>query len=599
MNQVFEASEFWNFLVENYWHIEVIAWGLIGLAGFFSVSYLLCIFAGVKKLIECCKIAPSVMTAAGLLGTFIGLSLALKNLNLDPNNVQSLHSLLEGLKAVFVYSFVGVAAAIVFMFFNAVLSGLELKRKQIQRDAKNKQVYVERSKRLDAIAEEQEKYQFESLNSLNKLLVEQQKQPGILAQNIVEGVRVALNPLLASLQKQSDEQREATSQNLSEAVAQINKSLKVMVAMYKQQEQVNSTLAGFNIELKRNLDLIQPAIEKGLENASQSLTLAITTASTNMENNLSNAANVMVKQINSVSQNMNGLVDKVGSVVGSMSTIQQKQDNTLTTFNQKLQTNLQSIQPAIEKGLENASESLQQAISGASTEMVKHVGEMSKELERTGMNAQVLLDKAAINLSSTLGNVHTTIESTADVLKDTLESFRTEYQERLTEYLDKQQVHLNGFLERQNQQLETTIGQQRQGLVDVAETLRQNFEHMTHEQKNLNRVQNGLLTQISATEQAVLPKLQSIAQDLFVGDKKLSLKLNHMAEILKDTTTTLNQINQELPQEFERAFEHLHQQYAETFNNLDSGLKAAVNNLSGATGALAAAIPLHDAMAIA
>ena len=194
---------------------------------------------------------------------------------------------------------------------------------------------------------------------------------------------------------------------------------------------------------------------------------------------------------------------------------------------------------------------------------------------------------------------YTTIESTADVLKDTLESFRIEYQERLTEYLDKQQVHLNGFLERQNQQLESTIGQQRQGLVDVAETLRQNFEHMTREQKDLNRIQNGLLTQISATEQAVLPKLQSIAQDLFAGDKKLSLKLNHMAEILKDTTTTLNQINQELPQEFERAFEHLHQQYAETFNNLDSGLKAAVNNLSGATGALAAAIPLHDAMAVA
>ena len=94
MSQVFEISEFWKFLVENYWHIEVIAWGLLGLAGFFSVSYLLCIFAGVKKLIECCKIAPSVMTAAGLLGTFIGLSLALKNLNLDPNNVQSLHSLL-------------------------------------------------------------------------------------------------------------------------------------------------------------------------------------------------------------------------------------------------------------------------------------------------------------------------------------------------------------------------------------------------------------------------------------------------------------------------------------------------------------------------
>lgn len=177
MNQVFEASEFWNFLVENYWHIEVIAWGLIGLAGFFLVSYLLCVFAGVKKLIECCKIAPSVMTAAGLLGTFIGLSLALKNLNLDPNNVQSLHSLLEGLKAVFVYSFVGVAAAIVFMFFNAVLSGLELRRKQVQRDDKNKQVYVERSKRLDAIAKEQEKYQFESLNSLNKLRYSPMSRP--------------------------------------------------------------------------------------------------------------------------------------------------------------------------------------------------------------------------------------------------------------------------------------------------------------------------------------------------------------------------------------------------------------------------------------
>ena len=215
------------------------------------------------------------------------------------------------------------------------------------------------------------------------------------------------------------------------------------------------------------------------------------------------------------------------------------------------------------------------------------------------MNAQDLLNKAASHLSSTLGNVHTTIESTADVLKDSLESFRIEYQKRLTEYLAEQQVHLNGFLERQNQQLETTIGQQRQGLVDVAETLRQNFEDMADEQKHLNRVQNGLLTQISATEQAVLPKLQSIAQDLFAGDKKLSLELNHIASTLKGTSTVLNQTSQELPQEFERAFKQLHQQYADTFNYLDSGLKDAVNNLSGATGALAAAIPLHHAMAMA
>lgn len=199
-SQVLEILEFWEFLKANYNHIPVIARALIILFAIFMLSYGVYFVSNYKKAFEFSKIAPSVMTAAGLLGTFIGLSMALKDLN--PTDPNSLNGLLAGLKAVFVYSFAGVAAAIIFMIVNAIVSIFEQRRKQALREA-NTQKVRERSQRLDKIADEQKKYQDKSLEYLLDLLTAQKNQQKTLSETISRGLQMGLKPLEETLKKTS------------------------------------------------------------------------------------------------------------------------------------------------------------------------------------------------------------------------------------------------------------------------------------------------------------------------------------------------------------------------------------------------------------
>lgn len=119
-----------DFLWNNFWHINGIAWLLIILFILFSFFWVKSIIN--KELSTPSKFAPSVMTAAGLLGTFIGLTFGLKDLDLqDPKAMQDL---IDGLKLVFVYSLVGVFSAILFMLLNMIPTAMQNRKNKIRSD---------------------------------------------------------------------------------------------------------------------------------------------------------------------------------------------------------------------------------------------------------------------------------------------------------------------------------------------------------------------------------------------------------------------------------------------------------------------------------
>ena len=228
--------------------------------------------------------------------------------------------------------------------------------------------------------------------------------------------------------------------------------------------------------------------------------------------------------------------------------------------------------------------------------MDTHITNMATTLKSIGENAERMINSASNNLRNTLGDIDTKLLNTTVVLEKSLEVFREQYQTSLTEYLNQQTTNLNGFLDRQNEQLEKTIGEQREGLVAVTNNLTEQFVFMDEKQRDVNTEIYNLISRIEAVQESIIPKVQEIAFSLKHGEDLLSRELSQSAKHLTTISSALENMGDKLPTEFENAFILLNSKYEEAFKDLDHGLKHAVNNLGGAITALAAVIPLHDAM---
>lgn len=650
--------------------VPVIGVFILGLIGISFIAWFISLKQ--KKLTIFSQYAPTILTTAGLLGTFVGLTMGLQGIQLNDGNidVQSFAGLMEKLKAVFVYALSGVASSLLFMLLNTFVLKAQnqkhlLERQDLQAKAKR------HNQDLLEIQRGQENALLQ-LNSLQKKQLENQQlmQQDIaklqfdndntqLAQLISQGVVQGLTPLLFEI-------KTAVADQGTEAIKKVLEDLKTEILL-----PMNGALNQTNIALENTTQAVKDTV-KAIEASQQhneKLITVVGEAAVNMQ---------------AASREMHSLVTKIGETVQHMDDIQNEQKQSLDAFNKELKTNLSSIEPAIQNGLNHAKEALETAIGGASVlmsnsinsasekmqeniqfasnEMVTnirsvlndagtelkgavsqattelntsvkaiiqeqnksiqdvftkfdyaqtklneilttfsvdmngHLDRMATELAAVGHNAENMINSASENLKNTLGDIEQKLLNTSSVLEKSLEKFRIQYQESLTIYLNQQTENLNGFLDRQNEQLEQTIGEQREGLVEVTNSLTEQFKFMDEKQRIVNEETKGLISRIDGVQSTILPKIQSIAQELSVGEAKLSQKLDQSAKHLTDVTDALGQLGQDLPEEFANAFKQLDSQYQRAFTDLDHGLKDAVNRLGSTVAALAAAIPLHDAM---
>jgi len=650
--------------------VPVIGVFILGLIGISFIAWFISLKQ--KKLTIFSQYAPTILTTAGLLGTFVGLTMGLQGIQFNDGNidVQSFAGLMEKLKAVFVYALSGVASSLLFMLLNTFVLKAQnqkhlLERQDLQAKAKR------HNQDLLEIQRGQENALLQ-LNSLQKKQLENQQlmQQDIaklqfdndntqLAQLISQGVVQGLTPLLFEI-------KTAVADQGTEAIKKVLEDLKTEILL-----PMNGALNQTNIALENTTQAVKDTV-KAIEASQQhneKLITVVGEAAANMQ---------------AASREMHSLVTKIGETVQHMDDIQNEQKQSLDAFNKELKTNLSSIEPAIQNGLNHAKEALETAIGGASVlmsisinsasekmqeniqfasnEMVTnirsvlndagtelkgavsqattelntsvkaiiqeqnksiqdvftkfdytqtkfneilttfsvdmngHLDRMATELAAVGHNAENMINSASENLKNTLGDIDQKLLNTSSELEKSLEKFRIQYQESLTIYLNQQTENLNGFLDRQNEQLEQTIGEQREGLVEVTNSLTEQFKFMDEKQRIVNEETKGLISRIDGVQSTILPKIQSIAQELSVGEAKLSQKLDQSAKHLTDVTDALGQLGQDLPEEFANAFKQLDSQYQRAFTDLDHGLKDAVNRLGSTVAALAAAIPLHDAM---
>lgn len=228
------------------------------------------------------------------------------------------------------------------------------------------------------------------------------------------------------------------------------------------------SLEKFNIGLQENLGKIQPAIEKGLETASNSLTTAIGAAALLMQNSISDASNKMQDNIRTV-------LDAAGTKL--QSAVNQATTNLTESVTATIEKQNESINKSF-KQFDAAQDKLNTILNTFSSDINGHLDRMATELETIGKDSERMINAASENLEKTLGDIDHKLLNTTEVLKDALKIFRDQYQESLTSYLNQQTENLNGFLDRQNVQLEQTIGKQRQGLEAVTVQLEAQFKEM-------------------------------------------------------------------------------------------------------------------------
>ena len=156
-------------------------WLMGGLMLFFLIVYALGFKGKSFRFLAVHRVAPSVMTALGLLGTFIGLTLAFGNL---PNNfgadpqtaAKGLESIVSKLKDVFQYSLWGIFSAIVFMLLSSLLNDKQRKKaKEIQEKQRssainNAALYQETQSTLTKVIADELKSQSPNLVKTNNQL---------------------------------------------------------------------------------------------------------------------------------------------------------------------------------------------------------------------------------------------------------------------------------------------------------------------------------------------------------------------------------------------------------------------------------------------
>lgn len=632
MDQKIDFFEFFgSFLWGNFFHINLVAWGLIGLFLFFAYHWYQSFKH--KQLSAQSRFAPSVMTAAGLLGTFIGLSYGLKDLDLSDQN--SMQALISGLKLVFVYSLVGVFSSIIFMMLNMIPTALQMKR-SIESAAKYK--------------DQQKNYNDTSLLLLNRQCEAQQKMAADIGklqrENDVEelgrivsaGVVNGLSPVLIEIKNAvADQGGEAIRQVLDElkqeilipmqrsldltnsALGETNQAVLAMIKVVEETQEHNkqlitavgqasekmhsasdkmSGLVGkidhtvqhmddiqvqqkacldqFNTDLQSNLAQIKPAIEEGLNTAKQSLTAAIGASAILMQQSIAQASDAMV---NNVEQALTQVGTQLNDTIGAAT-----QDLTQAVTDTTSRLN-ESVQGAL-TGFETAQHKLDHTLERFSGQMNGHLDRMATELEQVGDTAQRVIQTASDNLERTLGDIDNKLLNTALELQQQLQIFREEYERSLTSYLNQQQERLNGFLHDQNKQLEETIGQQRKGLEQVTNHLKQAFMVATEQHEKVVYVQQNLLERLDATREALLPKIANIARELNLGEQQMVARLDASNAALDQVAQALHQMGQQLPIEFAKSFEQLDQKYREAFSSLDGGLADTVGVLLAAVDAL-------------
>ncbi|MFT4976493.1 MAG: hypothetical protein ACI8S6_002398 [Myxococcota bacterium] len=406
--------------------------------------------------------APGLLTALGVLGTFLGIhhglgSIDFASLGSTQELLAAARGLLDGMKTAFSTSVVGLEFAAIFMVLLAV-SRL-IRQKAAASDLREWRALTcppgqggigeaagQMARAVTSMNENLLGVFGRMEEQLDQMAAMRSEQSGTLIKEVVREFREqALEPLAQRL-----DQSAAVSERAALAVEKLESSL----------GDVSTRLAG-SVEL---LEHFQNQTHKQLQQFTRDMSGTLTQFQTETQGMLEQTGGVIREavdeSISGMARQREAFEESADKAAATFRGIREDLQGALKTQSEEQQAMLVALKDANLAIIDRAEETY--------TKQAEAIGTVGEQAAKT-------MRAAREELEAGLSEVRAGLRETSETVKVELARFRNEYQEQLTSYLKRQSDALDEVLERQ-----------RKGLQAVVERLESSFEEEYRRRKELS-----------------------------------------------------------------------------------------------------------------
>lgn len=494
------------------------------------------------------KFLPALLTTAGVLGTFVGISVALMGLG-DISDTDKLLTaavgLMAGMKTAFWTSVVGMATSLLFM--------LGLNRTNQKAD----QAWFALEETLIRIAAVPSQAELALGESSENRFYEKQLDVLERISHSSSDSQLMISRIAANTDKNSPEKisaliGEVVKRALNEAVVPVleQHTLEIHNSFDKQREEFKrelfsplaeqlNRLNSFNDRIVSSLDLLKSELVDLAQNLNQTTDVLKRFQQDTMGELLEFAKNLEVI-----------FDDFKGSIQSTMTDITERMDRSFDIA---------------EKGMEKQRIAFEEAAGRVATAFESQ----ASQLELLGEKAKELMESAGQNLAEGLADLDDKIQAMSQATQVELERFRQDYQENLQQ-----------FFASQANLLEESLGQQRDGLAKVVEDFKSVFVE-EHEKRlaqyagihSAEQSLKELLELIKATEASSVTQVAELS-------KNLGSQVSIMTKEYKEANASFKNLIQDMPKAMEAWFEQAAKTQNEYFSNFDDSSSKVFGHLA-------------------
>jgi len=514
---------------------------------------------------------PSVLTSIGLFGTFLGIQIALSNL--DPKNIQAgVDTLLSGMKTAFTSSLFGLGFAAIFIVFLAFTTYIQTRSKKSL------------NKRLRDL---KYKSRFDKDVS-TELISAAEKMQSLNSESIGVEVGKALTPIFGDIREELKSLREFKADRGKDILEELR----------------DKVILPISIQLKESADSTKEAsaavisLTDELGGVSRDLATSITTIQEFQGNTLfqlGEFANNLSNTLVNFETGTQGVLKEVGeeikrgvdeSILGMKAQREAFADSatqaaqTFTGIRTELEAALTTQTASQERMLQNVEDRMNTILLNTH----QAFEQQSNTLELVGEKASTLMDTARNSLLDTLGNIDGMLQNTRQTVQDELNNFRETYQESLDEFFREQNNLLGSTLDTQRQGLSDIVIELKTAFQEEAERRTQLSQQLDESLENIQRtagVVSRLVNTVGLHDGAHIAQMQELSQNMGV-------QVNNLERSYRDLNTryedSLRIGNEQLSEYFQRAIVH-EQKF---FEKADSSTAQLCNTLLKAANYLVA-----------
>jgi MotA/TolQ/ExbB proton channel family len=514
---------------------------------------------------------PSVLTSTGLLGTFLGIQIALANL--DPKNIQAgVDTLLSGMKTAFTSSLFGLGCAAIFIVCLAFSTYIQNRSKKSLR------------RKLFDI---NYKYRFDKDVS-TELINAAEKMQSLNSKSIGVEVGEALIPIFREIRTELKSLREFKADRGQDILKELKDEFILPISDQLKESAISTKEASEAVISLKN----------ELGGVSEKLAASIVTIQNFQGNTLSQLegfANNLGNTLVDFQTGTKGVLKEVGeeikrgvdeSILGMKAQREAFSDSatqaakTFTGIRTELEAALTTQTESQERMLQNVENRMNTILLNTH----QAFEQQSNTLELVGEKASTLMDTAKDSLLGTLGNIDVMLQKTRQTVQNELNNFRETYQESL-----------DTFFNEQNNLLGYTLDTQRQGLSDIVIELKTAFQEEAERRKQLSQQLDENLAKIQYTAGVVSKLVNTVGlhdgahiaqmQEL---SQNMGAQVNNLERSYRNLNTRYEESlrigNEQLSEYFQRAIVH-EQKF---FEEADSSTAKLCNTLLKAADYLVA-----------